>query len=276
MSFRNVCIKAVIALIAVFALAPSIAFADTGLEAGSAKYITESDMGNVDLRLSYGSCDSLPLFLVCDAFENVIDADSYVYNDAINYDVYLKKPGGKFKKVISSDYLDEEFYQELDSVDGYDFDEDDDLEFHFRIRGLKPSTKYVVKVDCRTEKLGITRSVTKSFKTLAKPITGKQIKKNGGTYSWKKAKKVSGYIVQYRKQVYVGKNEYGTKVYERRYFAKTVKKSQISLGGNITVVRVIPYEKHDGYYYADKCDVRKSLSKIVKKFKYVDDEEYYG
>ena len=87
-------------------------------------YLTTNDMQTLDIDLAYACSNSLPMWFYCDAFETETE-----YDEAIRAAVYLKKPGGKFKKVKTIT-IDHDSY-----LDNYD--EDEEYACDFKLKNLK-------------------------------------------------------------------------------------------------------------------------------------------
>ena len=294
MNIAKIHVKAISVLLALFAvsLLPGIAFASNVSVASDDDdeecYIDASDLKTADIDIAYASYDSLPLWFIMSGFENEDDEFPSYYDDELVAKVYLKSPGGKFKKVKTL-IFDEEFEGHRDGYgnyfgndlyldeDEYEYDDDDDtgLPYDFKIKNLKPATKYTVRIDCKTTGLGLKRTIKRTFTTAYKPITNKQISKKGPVYTWAKAKKAKGYLVHYKKAVDIGKNEYGVNCYEWRYRAKFVSKPSIKLDSYSKIVKVMPYTKYGKCYYFHKSNLMKSKTKIAKQFKAVSITYYY-
>ncbi len=247
------------------------------------RHISEKDMKTIDIDTSYASYNSLPMYFICGAFER---DDDYYYDEKIKVVAYVKKPGGKYKKVKSFT-MSEDFYEdcETDEIRNYfgsDIDEDEypesyegpELEYDFKIKNLKPYTKYSVRIVCTTTKSNLKRTVTRTFRTAHKPIVKNQVRKSGNIYKWSKVKGAKGYVVNYKKSIYCGKNMFGTKVYKWKYAAKFTTKASVKLNRNCEVVKALPYTMIGKYYSLHGMDYLKSKSKIAKMFK-ATSEPYY-
>ena len=261
---------ALVLIISLFVLMtlPASAFASNLSIAKSSGYtdddpqcLSKKDMKGIDIGMAYASADSLPMWFYCDAFES--NRDTY---DEVKVTVSIKKPGKKFKKVKKFKV------NELSYLDNYD--EDEEFACDFKIRNLKPHTKYVVKVDCESYIYGHKRSFTRSFWTAFKDMPATKAKKNGNKYEWSKVKGASGYIARYRLPVYLGKNKYGVNMWKFKYAAKIVSSPSVKLANKYELTDIIPFYKVEGFYYIHMVKVTDSKAKVLKRFKMTTDIIY--
>lgn len=130
-------------------------------------------------------------------------------------------------------------------------------------KGLKPNKQYWYKV--KTLGWQSTKwsdfSPAKSYWTCPKKVKGDKIK--GNLYTWKKGKKLSGYIVDVYYDVFVGYNIFGQRLYDsytKSYFVKGTKfkiKQRKFNGANVR-----GYVKHNGKYYCTDGSVEKKKKNL--------------
>ena len=248
----------IIAIVCLFALIamPATAFAGnlTAASEDDILFLSKNDMKSIDIEMAYGSANSLPMWFCCDAFETNKD-----YYDEIKVSVSIKKPGKKFKKVKSFKVDMESYYD--------NYDEDDEYSCDFKIKNLKPHTKYVIKVDCESYGNDLKRSFERTFWTAFKDMPATKAKQNGSKYKWNKVKGASGYIARYRLPIYLGKNKYGVNKWKFKYAAKIVSSPSVKLSLKYQLTDIIPFYKSNGYYFIHMVKVTNSKAKVLKRFK---------
>lgn len=130
-------------------------------------------------------------------------------------------------------------------------------------KNLKPNKQYWYKI----KTLGWYSlkwsdfSPAKSYWTCPSKVKGDKLK--GNIYTWKKGKKLSGYIVDVYYDKFVGYNIFGQKLhdsYTKSYFVKGTKYKIKQ--GNFKGVNVRGYVKHNGRYYCTDGDIVKKKNTL--------------
>lgn len=217
---------------------------------------SDIDPGVFSMRQTYASCTDAFVTL---SFPGIVG--QVVSNDVVYVNLYLKKDGGLVP--VGSG--------RIDVATRTDSNEENVL-----ASNLPPNTHCNLVAEMTTAGKGYKSYVETAVWTTPKPISKKKAKKSGSSYKWKKAKRVSGYVVEYRTKKYVGKNEYGTKMYKWKYGGKITKKPKVTLKNGEILECIYPFSKHDGSFLIEYGDSMYETKKaMLKDFKYSSDV-FYG